>query len=139
MNKIYLFFLFFVVFTVGCSTQETSAPVNNKVPAQGFEDIDEAVVGSDGNAKEFAILAKQWEFEPEVIEANLGDNVKLNIKSLDVTHGFALPDFSVNSRIDAGKTTTVEFIADKKGSFNFFCNVQCGEGHGGMRGKLVVN
>ena len=58
---------------------------------------------------------------------------------MDVTHGFDLPDFNVNSRLDAGKTTTVEFIVDKKGTFNFFCNVQCGEGHGGMNGKLVVN
>jgi len=31
-----------------------------------------------------------------------------------------------------------EFVADKVGEFNFFCNVYCGEGHSEMGGKLVV-
>ena len=63
----------------------------------------------------------------------------LNIKSIDVTHGFSLPDFSINSRLNPGQTTTVEFTADKTGTFTFFCSVQCGEGHSNMKGTLIVN
>jgi len=33
----------------------------------------------------------------------------------------------------------VEFVADEKGSFEFSCSVYCGEGHGSMDGKLIVN
>ncbi|MBI5728545.1 MAG: cupredoxin domain-containing protein, partial [Candidatus Magasanikbacteria bacterium] len=66
------------------------------------------------------------------------DTVKIKITSVDVTHGFALRDFNVASTIEAGKTTEVQFVADKTGTFTFFCNVFCGEGHGGMRGTLIV-
>ena len=64
--------------------------------------------------------------------------MKLQIKSIDVTHGFNLPAFGVNKQLDAGKTTTVEFVVDKKGTFAFSCSVFCGAGHSGMTGKLVV-
>ena len=70
---------------------------------------------------------------------NKGDTVKLKLKSIDVAHGFLLPDFGINKRLDPGQEVEVTFTADKAGSFAFFCNVPCGPGHGGMKGTLVVN
>ena len=32
----------------------------------------------------------------------------------------------------------VEFTADKAGTFNFYCNNYCGQGHPDMSGVLVV-
>ena len=89
--------------------------------------------------KEFDIIAKQWTFSPNPITVNEGDKVILNIESIDVTHGFVLSAFSVSERLTPGQTTKVEFTADKKGTFSFFCNVFCGSGHGSMRGTLIVN
>ncbi len=89
--------------------------------------------------KEFEIIAKQWSFEPSIIEVNKGDRVKLNLESVDVAHGFALFDFEVIEFLEPGKTTKVEFIANKVGEFDFFCNVYCGKEHGSMGGKLIVN
>ena len=40
--------------------------------------------------------------------------------------------------IKPGKTTTVEFLADKQGEFTIFCSVFCGSGHPTMKGSLVV-
>lgn len=88
--------------------------------------------------KEFTMTASQWKFEPNTINVNQGDTVKLQITDIDVTHGFSLPTFGINKQLDAGKTTTVEFVADKKGTFTFACSVFCGSGHSGMNGKLVV-
>lgn len=88
--------------------------------------------------KEFEMTARQWEFTPSTIRVNEGDNVKLTINSIDVAHGFGLPDFGVNERLEPGKTVTVEFTADKKGTFAFACTVFCGTGHSGMRGTLIV-
>ena len=88
--------------------------------------------------KEFTMTAKQWEFVPSVITVNKGDKVKLIIKSIDVTHGFALPDFGVSKNLEPGKEVTVEFTADKTGEFTFFCNVICGAGHREMKGTLKV-
>jgi|SRR3989338_5857395 len=95
--------------------------------------------GSAANVKEFDVTAKSWEFVPSTITVNKGDTVKLHITSIDVEHGFRLAEFKVNEKLKKGETVNVEFVADKAGSFTFFCNVYCGEGHSGMRGTLVVN
>ena len=59
---------------------------------------------------------------------------------VDKGHGFALPDFGVSvGRLTNGESETVEFVADKTGSFSFFCTVVCGSGHSQMRGTLIVN
>jgi cytochrome c oxidase subunit 2 len=92
-----------------------------------------------GETKEFDIIAKKWEFSPETIEVNLGDKVLLHITSIDVAHGIYLSDFGINEQLPLDQTIDIEFIADKKGSFSFSCNVFCGMGHGSMKGQLIVN
>jgi len=87
---------------------------------------------------EFNMEAKQWEFIPSTITVNEGDHVVLKIKSIDVTHGLFIREFNVNERLVPGKTITVEFDADKKGTFPLICNVQCGAGHSSMRGSIIV-
>ncbi len=146
MKKI-IFYLGLVglIFLVGCSQVNKSnknSDVSSKFPAPGFEDVPEMIVNPEGgtdNVKEISITARQWKFDPDPIIVNKGDNVKLNIKSIDVTHGFSLPDFGINSKLNPGQTTMVEFTADKTGTFTFFCSVQCGEGHSNMKGTLIVN
>lgn len=88
--------------------------------------------------KEFTMTAKRWAFDPPVITVKQGDKVKLKITSIDVTHGFALPDFDVKIDLVPNQEQVVEFTADKKGEFTFFCSVMCGAGHQDMKGKLVV-
>jgi len=91
-----------------------------------------------GERREFKITAKQWEFNPSRIEVNKGEVIRLNITSMDVTHGFAIPAFGVDVRLDPGKSVIVEFVASKTGDFPFFCTIFCGEGHSDMIGTLVV-
>ena len=91
-----------------------------------------------GELKEFTMTAKQFEFNPAAITVNKGDRVKITITSLDVSHGFRINEFNVNAKIEPGKPATVEFIADKSGTFTFFCSVVCGSGHGSMKGILTV-
>ncbi len=91
-----------------------------------------------GELREFSVTARQWEFIPDPIEVNKGDTVKLKIMSVDVAHGFALPAFGISERLEPGKEVVVQFVADKTGEFDFFCNVPCGAGHSTMGGKLVV-
>ena len=88
--------------------------------------------------KEFTVVAKQWSFEPSVITVDKGDNVKISITSLDVEHGFSLPEYNIDAGIKPGKTTLVEFTANKAGTFTFSCNVYCGTGHKNMKGTLKV-
>ena len=88
--------------------------------------------------KEFSVTAKRWEFDPAVITVNQGDTVKLTVESIDVSHGFAISQFGINRYLTPGKTQEVEFVADKTGTFSFFCTVPCGSGHSSMRGTLIV-
>jgi cytochrome c oxidase subunit 2 len=88
--------------------------------------------------KEFDIIAKQWSFEPSIIEVSKGDRVKLNLESVDVAHGIYIPQFKIGITFNPGEKKEISFIAEEEGEFNFFCNVPCGMGHGSMNGKLIV-
>lgn len=96
-----------------------------------------------GEVKRFALTAKQWEFNQTRLDVNAGDTVILEITGLDdgtgSGHGFGLSEFNINRVIQEGKTTTIQFVAAYQGTFTFFCSVQCGSGHNGMQGTLVVN
>lgn len=94
---------------------------------------------SSGNVKEFNMTASAFQFDPSTITVNEGDTVILHIKSLDEMHGIGIPQFNVSEFLPPGQEVTVQFVADKKGSFKFFCNVPCGEGHRDMTGMIVVN
>ncbi len=89
--------------------------------------------------KEISISAKRFEYEPSTITVNQGDIVRLIITAEDVAHGFALPEFGIiKVELDPDKVVEVEFVADKKGTFDFRCVVRCGTGHSNMKGKLIV-
>jgi len=96
------------------------------------------VIEPTGNVVEIDVIAKQWSFEPNLITVKAGDTVKLNIRSVDVNHGFSLLDFGVSNVLVPGQTVVAEFVADKRGTFSFFCSVSCGRGHRSMRGQLIV-
>ena len=91
-----------------------------------------------GEIKTFNIVAKRFSFEPNKIIVQKGDKVRLIITSLDTIHGFAISEYGININIIGGETVTEEFIADKKGQFNFACSVFCGSGHNEMKGMLIV-
>ncbi len=88
--------------------------------------------------KIFKLTAKKFAFEPSTITVNKGDTVHLNITSADTVHGFSLGEFNVSANIEPGKATSVDFVADKAGTFTFSCSVFCGAGHGDMQGTLIV-
>jgi len=90
------------------------------------------------SVKEFDIVAKKWDFNPSTIRVKEGDIVKLNVESIDVSHGLAIFEFGINERLNPGKTVSIEFTADKAGEYVFLCTVPCGKGHGSMRGTLIV-
>ncbi|MBI2908371.1 MAG: hypothetical protein HYX92_12045 [Chloroflexi bacterium] len=74
-----------------------------------------------------------------VIGVTLGETVRLRLTSEDVVHGFLVPDFGINAGpITPGKFKTIEFVADRRGEFKFYCNILCSHQHGGMTGKIVV-
>ena len=92
----------------------------------------------DANTVEIKMTAKKYRFDPNEITVKKGQHVKLLITALDRDHGFKLEAFNINQKLKKGETETIEFTADKTGTFPFQCSEFCGLGHGKMKGKLVV-
>ncbi len=88
--------------------------------------------------QEVSVIAKQFTYYPDQIVVRKGQPLRLYLTSIDVTHGFALPDFKIDRQIKKGEITTIDFVPNKAGTFPFHCSVFCGLGHLGMTGKLVV-
>ena len=143
MKNLGIILVISLLLIAGCSSK-TNSNANTNTAAAVISGNTPVITSSDSgsstqnNIKEFNVVAKQWEFIPKVITVKKGDTVRLNLKSIDVTHGFKLDEYNINKRLDSGQEATVEFIADKAGEFTFFCNVPCGEGHKEMTGTLIV-
>ena len=88
--------------------------------------------------REIEVTAKKFEFNPNLISVKRRDHVKLVITALDRDHGFKLEPFNIDVKLKKGEPTTIEFTADKAGTFPFQCSNFCGLGHGKMKGKMVV-
>ena len=93
---------------------------------------------SSSSKKAFTIDVSSYAFSPSTLAVKKGDIVTLTLKGVSGNHGFALPDFGVSESVQKGDTITVTFVADKSGTFSYFCNVPCGSGHTQMRGTLNV-
>jgi cytochrome c oxidase subunit 2 len=85
------------------------------------------------------ITARQWSFTPEEIHLALGQSVILEIASLDVTHGFNVPDLDVRVDVKPGKPTHIPVQPRRAGTYAFHCDVFCGDGHEQMSGRIVVD
>ena len=101
------------------------------------------------------LKAKKYEFDPSPVHVKAGTKVQLKITALDHDHGFKIamypdgaesngtPGLIFTSAQDClllkkGETTTVEFIAQTRGTYPFRCCHKCGLGHSGMKGELIV-
>jgi cytochrome c oxidase subunit 2 len=89
-------------------------------------------------AHETHVSARKYEFDPSTITVKRGEQVKLTITAVDHDHGFKLEGFGVDKLLKKGQATTIQFTADKAGTFPFQCSHFCGMGHGKMKGQLVV-
>jgi cytochrome c oxidase subunit 2 len=85
------------------------------------------------------ISAKKFEYSPKEIRIKKGVPVVLEFMSLDRVHGFTIPDLGgVRATIEPSKASQVRIMAPKAGTYEFHCDLFCGDGHEGMSGKIIV-
>lgn len=65
--------------------------------------------------------------------------VKVNLRSKDVLHDFAVPQFRVKMDMVPGLVTYVWFTPTRTGKFDILCMELCGIAHYAMRGHVVVD
>ena len=93
-----------------------------------------SAVSSSGGMQEVAINVKGG-YTPDVIEVERGKPVQLSFyrdEENSCSEEVLFPDFSVRRELPAFKTTLVELLPEKAGTYAFTC------GMGMLRGSLVV-
>jgi len=65
--------------------------------------------------------------------------VKMLLRSKDVNHQFAVPQFRVKMDMVPGTTTFFWFTPTRTGEFDALCEQLCGLAHFAMRGRVVVD
>jgi len=69
---------------------------------------------------------------PPTLVVPLGEKVRYTITSNDVVHGFWIPAFMIQMQNLPGVTNSLEFTANKLGSYPGRCNILCGRNHSQM-------
>jgi cytochrome c oxidase subunit 2 len=96
------------------------------------------IIGGSDDTKEFYVTAIMWEFYPQNITVQKGDNVVIHLTSVDVHHGFYIEAWNKTADLFPNQTVMIEFTADKVGDFQYYCTVYCGIGHWDMKGYIRV-
>jgi nitrous-oxide reductase len=88
------------------------------------------------------MTAIRSKFGMDSFDVQKGDTVHLTLTNIetvrDMTHGFALEDYNINVAIDPGQTKEITFIADKAGTYWYYCTWFCSALHLEMRGRMLV-
>ena len=129
MNRRVLFRHLIAFIVVGLLALSTVAAALAYARAVRFFDSGEKVV---------AITAHRFRYEPATVTLKKGEPVILEFRSIDVTHGFNLPDLGVRTDVVPGQKRRVRIVPEKVGSFPFHCDNFCGIGHEEMAGMLNV-
>jgi cytochrome c oxidase subunit 2 len=84
------------------------------------------------------IVARRFQFTPNVVTLKKGEPVILRLRSEDVIHGFFQRPLGIDTTIPPGKVTDVPLTPREAGSYAVICHHFCGAGHGNMKLTLVV-
>ena len=100
---------------------------------------DSNAIAEEGEVKTFTLEAGMFYYSLKEIIVNKGDKVKIVLNNVGGTHDWVVDEFSARTpQINVGETATVEFTADKIGTFEYYCSVG-NHRQQGMVGKLTVN
>lgn len=87
---------------------------------------------------EFTITGKNIAYDLKEMKVKKGDNVKVTFVNSEGFHDWVLDGYNVGTKqIGVGKSETIEFTADKVGTFEYFCSVGKHRAMG-MKGNFIV-
>ena len=96
----------------------------------------------DGKNVHVYMTSVRSHFTPDIIRVKKGDTVHLHITNVeqahDATHGFTVGSYNVHSSLEPGKHVDITFLADRAGTFPFYCTEFCSALHLEMAGYLLV-
>jgi len=90
------------------------------------------------DAKEIVVEGSNFTFSPNTLKVKKGEKTRIVFKNTEGMHDFRVDELNIKTAsIREGQEDFVEFTADKKGSFEFYCSV-ANHRMMGMKGTVVV-
>jgi len=88
--------------------------------------------------KTFDVKGLNYSYDIKEIRVKLNDKVKINFTNTEGMHDFRIDELGVKTNvIKAGQTESAEFVANKTGTFEYYCSVGQHRANG-MWGKIIV-
>lgn len=116
---------------------EIITPEESLAPDKAENESTDAAT-TTGEVKEFTVEGSAFKFVPAQIKVKKGDTVKITFVNKGGSHDFVIDELDVATKqLGAGESETVEFVADKAGTFEYYCSVGNHRAQG-MKGNLVV-
>lgn len=84
------------------------------------------------------VVARDFAFGPPRIVVDEGDLVKITLVAGDIPHSFAIDEYRIAKRARPGSDAVIEFCAQLRGTFTFYCSLTDDPRCRGMKGQLVV-
>ena len=91
-----------------------------------------------GRDVDMPLTVEKFAFSPPRVSVEAGDRVTFRIRSLDITHGFAVEGTGVDATILPGREVRVTVQAGRPGKIRYRCSVICGPLHPFMVGEIIV-
>lgn len=110
---------------------------DNQESGQGSGQDDTGTSLGSSETKEFTIRESNFKLNPSTITVNEGDRVKITVVNEGGTHNLFIEDYRERTDIISSGSRVLEFVADKTGTFNMWCEVSGHRGLG-MEGQLIV-
>lgn len=93
---------------------------------------------SDPVVRAFTLDSFSFGYSETELRVNEGDTVTINLTNSGGFHDWVVDEFNAaTDKISAGDATSVTFVADKVGTFEFYCSVGSHRAQG-MVGSLIV-
>lgn len=114
------------------------APISNTVPPNPPSISSGTSTTSTSSIKEFTVLGENFKFSISQLKVKKGDTVRITFKNVMGTHDWRLDEFNAKTKIlKSGEQETVEFVADKTGTFEYYCSIGSHR-QMGMKGAFIV-
>src|SRR3989344_2793385 len=115
-----------VLFMSACTQTESKVVIpNNPTPNNPTSEVVNTPPSPDTTAvKEFIVKGSNYKFESATLNVKKGDRVKIILDNVEGFHDLKIDEFGVaTKKINGGETDSIEFVADKVGTFEYYCSV----------------
>ena len=108
--------------------------MENSIDSSTEVNLDEAMI----TKSTFTVAGVNFAFDVKEIIVQEGDIVTINFESTEGFHDWVVDEFNAaTSKVRPGTPTSVTFVADKVGTYEYYCSVG-NHRLQGMVGKLIV-